>query len=422
MKLDRKQLVLFESQLRRNFEPLSLTRQTFDFLLGTKSIRERIESDLGCNFSNLVVPEHLEALCKEKNPDCSVNSESSSCIAINSLVRPSFGLAREIELALAENNGEFAVVDSSGNVIFAALDYFNPRQKIPLFQKVKRKILLKQDRPSLLVYPWELVSENFEALNLDYDSFKAGKSISNKSDCEILGTRVSISSEAEIGRFTTLDSRGGPIMIDGGAIIQSFSHLTGPCYVGNSSIIKSAKIREGTSIGKECRVGGEVEETIIHDYSNKAHDGFLGHSVIGSWVNLGALTTNSDLKSTYGTIKVNLKGKSVDTKTIKVGCFVSDMCKTSIGCMIFSGKTIGVSSSVLGVVSKDVTSFTLHSSESSTPDRELFLDSSIETQRRMMERRKIEMSSAYKEMMKSVFKMTSKSRLTSGIRKGRFKL
>ena len=88
-----------------------------------------------------------------------------------------------------------------------------------------------------------------------------------------------------------------------------FTRIEGPCYVGKKSILLGAKCREGMSIGPMCRVGGEVEESIIQGYSNKYHDGFLGHAYVGEWVNLGALTTNSDLKNDYSSVSVTLDGQ-----------------------------------------------------------------------------------------------------------------
>jgi len=103
-----------------------------------------------------------------------------------------------------------------------------------------------------------------------------------------------------------------------------------------------AKIREGNSIGPVCRIGGEVEESIFHSYSNKYHDGFIGHSYIGEFVNLGALTTNSDLKNDYSNVSVYLNGKLTETGQLKVGSFIGDHTKTSIGTLFNTGTVVGI--------------------------------------------------------------------------------
>ena len=97
--------------------------------------------------------------------------------------------------------------------------------------------------------------------------------------------------------MTVLDATAGPITIDEGAEIQPFTRIEGPCYVGKQSILLGAKCRAGNTIGPACRVGGEVEQSILHGYTNKYHDGFLGHAYVGQWVNLGRGTTNSDLQT-----------------------------------------------------------------------------------------------------------------------------
>ena len=102
--------------------------------------------------------------------------------------------------------------------------------------------------------------------------------------------------------MVVIDAEHGPVYLDEGAEIHPFTRIEGPCYVGKKSILLGAKCREGNSIGPFCRIGGEVEESIIQGYSNKYHDGFLGHAYVGEWVNLGALTTNSDLKNDYSTV------------------------------------------------------------------------------------------------------------------------
>ena len=124
--------------------------------------------------------------------------------------------------------------------------------------------------------------------------------------------------------------------------VHPFTRIEGPCYIGPKCILLGAKCREGMSIGPMCRVGGEVEESIIQGYSNKYHDGFLGHAYVGEWVNLGALTTNSDLKNDYSSVSVVLDGKApIDTGSTKVGSIIGDHTKTSIGTLLNTGSFVG---------------------------------------------------------------------------------
>ncbi|MDI6731204.1 MAG: hypothetical protein QME05_01310 [Candidatus Margulisbacteria bacterium] len=136
------------------------------------------------------------------------------------------------------------------------------------------------------------------------------------------------------------------ILIEEGAEIEPLAVLdarSGPIYIGKKSVIKAhANLRGPVSIGPECKIGGEVSHSIFHGYSNKAHYGFIGHSYIGEWVNLGAGTTNSNLKNTYGTVKVWVNGKEVDSGQQFLGCFIGDHVKTGIGTLITTGAVIGV--------------------------------------------------------------------------------
>jgi UDP-N-acetylglucosamine diphosphorylase/glucosamine-1-phosphate N-acetyltransferase len=421
------QLVVFDSELRRNFEPLSLTRPTFEFLLGTQTLLERIEMKLERKATSLIVPKHLELMCQEIRPSTKRTFQAGGVsILVNGLVSPNFDLSSEVKQSVSEYGSNFAVVNSGNNVIFAVTEEtsFTDLSNKTVLKKLKRVPINGKIEP-LLTYPWHLVVNNEKAIEQDYDWIRAKGEIvdpGNKNGIEMLGEKHSISESADLERFVTLDSRKGPIILDAEAVVQSFSYVTGPCYIGKGTIIKSARVGGGTSIGDQCRIGGEVEASLIHDYTNKNHEGFLGHSFVGSWVNLGALTTNSDLKNTYGNIRMKVNRKEIDTGLNKVGCFVSDMCKTSIGTLILSGKSIGVGSNIFGVVEEDVPSFTLYAKSLSAKSAEIYLDSSIETQTRMMERRKIKISEGYKQMITAVYKMTASDRRASQVRRRKFKL
>jgi len=169
-------------------------------------------------------------------------------------------------------------------------------------------------------------------------------------------------------------------------------------------------------------VGGELEETIVQGYTNKYHTGFIGHAYIGEWVNLGAATTNSDLKNTYGTVQVVTGGKKVDTGQIKVGCFIGDHAKTSIGTQIYTGRMIGVASHVHGFVTEDVPSFTIWAKSLGAKSVELELESAIKTQERVLSRRGVKQTSEDVKLMRKLFEITAQKRERAGVVKGKFML
>jgi len=426
LKFDYKRLIVCETSIRENFFPLTYTKLAADLLFGTETFLQKIRRKLECPVTDLFVPPYFAGLAKEIHPDIRVNEPvSEKCLVLNSLLSPS---AQVWSFVLSDlgHPEQVVVQDSAGNFVFGRFDEFDPESVRKVTQLKKSGIKSLQisdnlDRECLVRYPWDLVNRNYDQLISDI-SEKNQIDKKQSYDHEVFGDRVNVSDSAQIDRYVTLDARKGPVKIEDEAVIQSFSHLTGPCYVGKKSIVKSGKIREGTSIGNNCKVAGEIEATIVSEYSNKSHDGFLGHSLIGSWVNLGALTTNSDLKNTYGKIKANLGRKSIDTGLIKAGITVGDMAKTAIGTLVMAGKKIGTGSHVFGTILEDVSSFTMYGKSYDAKSAEIPLDSVLTTQRRMMERRGLQISPEMEAMIRSVYKMTKSERAFQRVTKRRFKL
>jgi bifunctional N-acetylglucosamine-1-phosphate-uridyltransferase/glucosamine-1-phosphate-acetyltransferase GlmU-like protein len=168
-------------------------------------------------------------------------------------------------------------------------------------------------------------------------------------------------------------------------------------------------------------VGGEVENTILQGFSNKYHTGFIGHSIIGEWVNLGAGTVNSDLKNTYGKVKIKIDKKRVDTGSSKVGCFIGDHAKTSIGTQLYTGIKIGVAAHAHGFVTEDVPSFTIWAESLGAKNVELILQSAIETQKRVFARRGVKQTREDIQLLETLFKITVKDRKEVGVKKERFR-
>lgn len=424
MKLDEVRLVAFESSLTTNFYPLTLTRPTFDLAFGTSTLLQRIEEKLGQKFEYLYVRDYIEDVVKNDHRNVRVNEPiSEKCLAINPLVKDSPQIWSELERALTQN--ETTVFhDNTGVVVFALLDELSPEMiaKNWINYRSRKHLLTSQDlTPSVLRYLWDLVAQNSEAIRIGFARTYESRVKNTPSSFEMLGDEFSIAPSAEIQRFVTLDSRSGPVIIDDNSRIESFSYITGPCYIGKNVTVKSARIGGGTSVLQSSRVAGEIDQSIISGYTNKNHEGFIGHSFIGSWVNLGALTTTSDLKNTYGEIKVRVGDKKVNSGSIKVGSFLADMAKTGIGTTITCGKSIGVSSHALGTVQTDIPSFTMYSGSPRSEAVEIYLDSAIETQRRMMKRRGVEISEAYVSMIKSVFRLTRNDRTKGRVSRRKFR-
>ena len=162
----------------------------------------------------------------------------------------------------------------------------------------------------------------------------------------------------EIGQYAAIDTSEGPILLEENVKVGPFCYLSGPVFAGaGTRVIEHAALKDGVSLGHTVKIGGEVEASVIEPFTNKQHHGFLGHSYLGSWINLGAGTCNSDLKNTYGTINIQYGDEKVATGMQFLGCFIGDYSKTAINTSIFTGKVIGVCSMMYGFVTSNVPSY-----------------------------------------------------------------
>ena len=218
---------------------------------------------------------------------------------------------------------------------------------------------------------------------------------------------------ADIHPSCVIDTTGGPVVMESGVSVKPFTYIEGPVHIGKHvRIIEHASVKDRTTIAEWCKIGGEVEATVIEPYSNKQHHGFLGHSWVGSWVNLGAGTTTSDLKNTYGAIRMEYDGRRIETDMQFLGSIIGDYTKTAINTSLFTGKVIGVSSMVYGMVTTNVPSFTNYA-RSFGQVREISLKQVLTTQKRVFERRDRTQKPYDVELMGRVFEMTWSERAMS---------
>jgi UDP-N-acetylglucosamine diphosphorylase/glucosamine-1-phosphate N-acetyltransferase len=199
----------------------------------------------------------------------------------------------------------------------------------------------------------------------------------------------------------------GPVLLDAGSRVMAGAILRGPVAVGQEATVRmGARIYGGTTIGPHCKVGGEVASTVFHSYSNKAHEGYVGNSVFGQWVNLGADTTASNLKMTYGTVKLLdwTTGLEVDSGEQFLGTIMGDHCKTGINTMLNTGTVCGVSSIVVGAgfPARGIPSFKWAQAGSLVDYR---LEKAIVDMERMMARRGVALDRHYRRMMEAIFAM-----------------
>jgi UDP-N-acetylglucosamine diphosphorylase/glucosamine-1-phosphate N-acetyltransferase len=152
---------------------------------------------------------------------------------------------------------------------------------------------------------------------------------------------------ASVEPGVVFDVRQGAVVLDQGAEVRSGSRLEGPLYVGPGTKVLGGFVR-GSVFGPECRIHGEVSTSVFHGFANKSHDGFVGHSIIGQWVNLGAGTTTSNLKNTYGPVRLEVDDARIETGRLNVGSLIGDHAKTAIGSMLGTGTVISSGANVFG--------------------------------------------------------------------------
>jgi UDP-N-acetylglucosamine diphosphorylase/glucosamine-1-phosphate N-acetyltransferase len=203
-------------------------------------------------------------------------------------------------------------------------------------------------RVTLLDWPWNFVDANEQMLIADWNEEYAGVAGTVAAGSYLVNaSAVHVGWGTRVKPCVVIDGEDGPVWIGDHVTILPHSYIQGPAYIGDGCLIQpGAVVHAGTTIGPRSKVGGEIEASIVQGFSNKQHDGFLGHSYVGSWVNLAADCINSDLKNTYGTVRVPINGREVDTGEMFVGMFVGDYSKAGINVSFPTGAVIGFCSSV----------------------------------------------------------------------------
>lgn len=238
----------------------------------------------------------------------------------------------------------------------------------------------------MLRWPWQLIEWNEEALLEDLAVLTPDRHGVHPLAALLEPSRIRIEPGARVDPQVVLDARGGPIHLGENVIVHPQTVVAGPCVVGAGTELLGGLIARST-IGPGCRLAGEVDTTIWQGWANKRHHGFVGHTVVGEWTNLGALTTTSDLKNNYGPVRVWVEGREVDSGNPKVGSLIGSHVKTGIGSLLPTGASIGTGSNLFGggrFAPKHVPAFSWWNGERSVEHR---LDDFLATAKVAMSRR-----------------------------------
>ncbi|MBX7168189.1 MAG: glucose-1-phosphate thymidylyltransferase [Pirellulales bacterium] len=404
-------IVLFEDDHVRQLYPVTLSRPAFGISVGGVRLID-LALALSDNVTCVVRP-HLRDMYEADYPHhAPAPVQGQQRLLINARLVPSLEAQRVLQALIRA--GRPALLTSGGLIAAALLDADQPLPMIDPTQEAVTQLLEHLQLPvqagelPLLAYPHEIVKHNMALIGPNTEARLAAGGFEQRGD------GFFVAPGAEIGAYVTTDTTKGPIVVEAGAQIGPYCFLRGPVHIGpRARVIEHAAIKDGVYLGHTTKIGGEIEASVVEPYTNKQHHGFLGHSYLGSWINLGAGTANSDLKNTYGQVNMEYQGRKVSTRMQFIGCIVGDYAKTAINTAIFTGKTIGVCSMVYGFVTTNVPSFVNYARSfgqvSETP-----VDVMVATQARMFERRSVAQRECDKQLLYAMYELTRNERQLSG--------
>lgn len=337
------QFFLYDDHRARGFEPFVLARPVGELRAGALLIRERWQRALGLPCGGFVGAAHLRHFAEfDAPPFIVVDALPAGAIVVNARALPTLTPIGAADLV--DIGGRVAAVRLSEDTRIASF-----ADGSVLLEDLSSNGWERTMREGhWLDAPWDLVRHLGEMLADDVLTLGAERVCVAPTALTLLGTHpVFIEQGAVVEPHVVLDASGGPILVSRGASIAAFTRLVGPCYVAPGAQVLGGKVATA-SIGEQCRVHGEVSTCIFVGHANKGHDGFVGHSVLGRWVNLGATTVTSNLKNTYGEVQLWTPQGVQPTGLQFLGTLFGDHAKTAIGTRLTTGAVIGVGANVVG--------------------------------------------------------------------------
>jgi len=370
---ERPGILLFEDLAVSQLGAIAHVRPVYDLVLGAFTIKERIEAVGSLLISAHMVRPYLAPLVKRNDQQAIPNlafgttgdhqrefkGVSDSPIFVNGaliadgLIWGKIQILRPGEALRTTDDRILAIRPAKG--LDQALQVIEQNQSP---EEVGFKVSVVSDA-RLILHRWDLLAWHEEILKKDLDRMtgpgwdledkmmRVPEGFATSTGVMVRGEDVYAESGAVIEGPTVLDSRTGPVLIRRNALVKPFCQLEGPLMVEQKAIILGGRI-SGSYVGVGSRIRGEVSNSVILGWSNKAHGGFLGNSYLGKWVNLGAMTTTSNLKNTYGQVRMYQGGKMQSTGLLKAGCIIADHTHTAIGTLFGAGTVIGTGVNVFG--------------------------------------------------------------------------
>lgn len=400
-------VVIFEGSRWGAFAPLSLSRPVFALATGASSLLEKQIRHLKPTRLTLWVRPEMEAFCRDRIlPHLKIPTQINQPLDDDPALLFN---ARTVHFGEFEWLSEEAVAIDEGEIVRLAhvrRPGLGPADVIERSPKWVELLDLPHTTPRarLVNSLWDLIHWNDESLIEDYIDLYGQASAPKPAGPYhmVRDDDVWLAPDVKLSPGCVLDASRGPVMIGRGASIGANAVLVGPCHIGQGARIRPVtQIREGTSIGNLCTVGGEVSHTVMLGYSNKAHEGFVGHSYIGKWVNLGSGTTTSNLKNTYGEIRARIGSREIPTGRQFLGSVIGDHSKTAILSRLSAGAYLGFYSMLdgIGTACRYIPSFTFQTGDG--PEKYL-MDKAIEVTKRVFARRDREFNDVDEQIMRYV--------------------
>ncbi|MGH7174196.1 MAG: putative sugar nucleotidyl transferase [Gemmataceae bacterium] len=410
---------LFEDRGALDLEPLSLTRPVFELLCGLSSLAAKQSRFFPPGPRGVLVRPQLADLCRLHSPAVPVNDltwlRAGPIVLTNGRWLPP-----SLPLSLADLSGPcVALVHDEIAYAVVAPEHLadcSPNTLEDCLSNWKATLPHRPAGGRMIRYLWELVRHNGEQIVADWQTaappFEVESIRAAHPGLAIIGPQehVLIHPSARLDPMIVADATLGPIVIEQDTVITAFTRLEGPCVIGPRTQVHGAKIRAGTTLGRDCRIGGEIECSIVQGHSNKYHDGFLGHAYVGEWVNLGAGTQNSDLRNDYGEINVTVNGRRVNTGLTKVGCFLGDHTKAGLGTLLNTGTNAGIFCNLLPgrLLPKYIPSFGSWWNETMSDRAELA--ELLHTAAEVMRRRGVAFTETHAALYRTLFEQTAAER------------
>jgi UDP-N-acetylglucosamine diphosphorylase/glucosamine-1-phosphate N-acetyltransferase len=376
-------LVFVEDGVARDFQPFALTRPCCELRAGALLVRERWEMATGNATLGFIGAPLLAAFDEPGAAESISGSIPAGSILVNSRCAVSL---QSLPDADAWSCGGWLAAVRLKDAIDVE-DVVREGTGLESFADQERRVEVEG---YWLDAVWDLVRHLPTLLTIDIPQLGEKLELQSANGWTTVGSHaVLVERGATIEPLVVFDVQAGPVLVRRNATVHSLTRLVGPCTIGEGTIVQGGRIA-GSSIGEYCRVHGEVSTSIFTGYANKGHDGFIGHSVLGRWVNLGAGTVNSNLKNNYSNVALWTPRGVERTGMQFLGAFLGDHAKTAIGTRLTTGAVVGTGANVYGtgITSRYVPPFAWGLDGTEVWELNAFL----ETAERAMKRRDVPLS------------------------------